>query len=195
LRVAKGEWRGLILFGLYTGQRLGDIARLLWINLNLDRGDISFVTSKTGRQQIIPIASTLREYIENELPASDDPKAPLFPKAFQTIDNQGNRVASLSRQFYEDVMTEAGLVPARTHKKKGAGRTGRRAANELSFHCLRHTATSLMKEAGIPESVVRDLVGHESKVVSANYTHVDEDAKRAALEKYSVILSPKIPKP
>jgi integrase len=190
LRVATGEWRGLILFGLYTGQRLGDIARLLWINLNLERGEISFVTSKTGRQQIIPIAGSLRDYIENELPVSDDLKAPLFPKTYQTIANQGNRVASLSRQFYEDIMTEAGLVPPRSRKNKGVGRSGRREWNGLSFHCLRHTATSLMKEAGIPESVVRDIVGHESKAVSANYTHVDEAAKRVALEKYAVLLSP-----
>jgi len=37
LRAAHGEWRGLILFGLYTGQRLGDIARLTWQNIDLAR--------------------------------------------------------------------------------------------------------------------------------------------------------------
>ena len=72
-RAASGEWRGLILFGLYTGQRLGDIARLLWLNVNLDLAEISFKTSKTDRQQIIPIADTLREYIETELPVTFAP--------------------------------------------------------------------------------------------------------------------------
>ena len=28
-----------------------------------------------------------------------------------------------------------------------------------------------MKGAGIPEAVVRDIIGHDSKAVSANYTH------------------------
>jgi intergrase/recombinase len=43
-----------------------------------------------------------------------------------------------------------------------------------------------MKEAGIPEAVVRDIIGHESKAVSA--THVDEAI--AALKKYSATLVP-----
>lgn len=47
-----------------------------------------------------------------------------------------------------------------------------------------------MKETGIPEATVRDIIGHESKAVSANYTHVDEAAKHSALEKYSKLLYP-----
>jgi hypothetical protein len=47
-----------------------------------------------------------------------------------------------------------------------------------------------MKGAGIPEAVVRDIIGHDSKAVSANYTHVDEATKVAALEKYSAALLP-----
>jgi integrase len=30
LSVANPEWRSMILFGLYTGQRLGDVATLTW---------------------------------------------------------------------------------------------------------------------------------------------------------------------
>ena len=40
---------------------------------------------------------------------------------------------------------------------------GKRAGPGLSFHCLRHTATSLMKEAGIPGATVRNIIDHESK--------------------------------
>jgi integrase len=189
LDIASGEWRGLIFFGLYTGQRLGDIARLTWLNVNVQRCEIAFVTSKTGRQQIIPIAAPLREYMENDLPVSDDPKDSLFPRAHSTVTGQFDRVGTLSNQFY-DLMVEAGLVPPRSHAKKGGGRASKRSGTELSFHCLRHTATSLMKGAGIPEAVVRDIIGHDSKAVSANYTHVDEATKVAALEKYSAALLP-----
>jgi hypothetical protein len=115
--------------------------------------------------------------------------ARLFPKAFHTVSAQCDRVGTLSNQFYE-VMVEAGLVPARSHAKKPGRESSKRVGLGLSFHCLRHTATSLMKEAGIPEATVRDIIGHESKEVSANYTHVDEGAKRSALEKYSRLLLP-----
>jgi integrase len=41
---------------------------------------------------------------------------------------------------------------------------------------LRHTAVSLLKDAGIPDSVVMALVGHESAAMSARYTHVGREA-------------------
>ncbi|NDJ14627.1 MAG: integrase, partial [Acidobacteriia bacterium] len=45
-----------------------------------------------------------------------------------------------------------------------------------------HTATSLLKNAGVSEVVARDIIGHDSAAVSANYTHVDEDTKRKAVD-------------
>ena len=62
------------------------------------------------------------------------------------------------------------------------GRDVHRERNELSFHSLRHNATSMLKEAGIPESVARELVGHASAAVSRQYTHVGDDALREAVE-------------
>jgi len=33
----------------------------------------------------------------------------------------------------------------------------------------------------VPESVVRDIIGHESELVSRQYTHVDDETKRKAI--------------
>ncbi len=41
----------------------------------------------------------------------------------------------------------------------------------------------LLKNAGVPEAVARDIIGHESAAISRNYTHVDDAAKRSALAK------------
>jgi hypothetical protein len=38
---------------------------------------------------------------------------------------------------------------------------------------------SLLKDAGIPESVVMELVGHDSKSMSAHYTHAVEALEKA----------------
>ena len=175
LSKAHGEWRGLILFGLYTGQRLGDIAGLTWQNVDLERRELAFVTRKTSRRQLLPIAEPLQNFLES-LEAGDIPSAPLFPKA-----SSAKRVSNLCNQFY-DLLADAGLVPVRTRKARGVGRDRRRSFNELSFHALRHTATSLMKNAGIPAAIVQDVIGHESSAISAHYTHIDEDSKRRAIE-------------
>ena len=38
-----------------------------------------------------------------------------------------------------------------------------------------------MKNAGISSAIVQDIIGHESAAISANYTPIDEEAKRKAL--------------
>jgi integrase len=176
LRAAHGEWEGIILFGLYTGQRLGDIARLTWQNVDLSRRELALVSRKTKRRVVVPLAEPLQGFILEHMDVGDDPKQPLFPKAFAA-----KRVSALSNQFY-DIMADTGLVEPRKHKSNGKGRNSRRAFNELSFHALRHTATSLMKNAGISPAIVQDIIGHESPAISAHYTHIDEQSKRSAVD-------------
>jgi len=174
LKVANSEWQGMILFGIYTGQRLRDIANLTWQNLDLDSNELAFVSGKTGRRMRIPLAAPLLRFIA-KLPAGDDPKAPLFPRAYAT-----GQTGTLSNRF-RDIMVDAGLVEPRNHQAKGIGRSSARAFNAIGFHALRHTATSLMKNAGISPAIVQDIIGHDSPAVSAHYTHIDESAKRKAL--------------
>jgi hypothetical protein len=42
---------------------------------------------------------------------------------------------------------------------------------------------SLLKNAGVPEAVAMDIIGHDSEVISRHYTHIESNAKRAALRK------------
>jgi integrase len=53
------------------GQRLGDIARLRWSNIDLNRDELRLVTAKTSKSMIIPLASPLRRHIE-KMPSSGD---------------------------------------------------------------------------------------------------------------------------
>lgn len=169
--VAGEEWRSMIMCGLYTGQRLGDIASLTWQNVDLQRGEIRLTTRKTGKVLVLPIAAPLRENLL-QLPAGDDSAAPLHPNSFATVARQG-RVTNLSNQF-ADILAQAGLRPKQAHRKTGAARGS--GSSNLSFHCLRHTAVSMMKDAGIPEAVVMEMVGHDSEQMSHHYTHVGADA-------------------
>ena len=177
---ADDEWRSLIMFGLYTGQRLKDLALLTWQNIDLLTGEIRLVTSKTGRQQIIPMATPLRIHIE-ALPSSDDPKQPVHERAFGILKRQG-RSGTLSRMFY-DMMADIGMVAKRDHHRARADKSNsRRERSEISFHALRHTATSLMKNAGISPAIVQEFIGHDSPAMSAHYTHIETSALRKAAE-------------
>jgi len=75
--------------------------------------------------------------------------------------------ARLSNAFY-NILVAAGLAVKKSHKaaEHGKGRSARREQNDLSFHCLRHTATSLLKNAGVNEAVAMEFIGHDSPAVS-----------------------------
>jgi integrase len=170
------EWRGLVLFGLYLGQRLGDLARLTWRAVNLETGEIAFTARKTGRRIVLPLVQPLIDYL-SALPASDNPNAFVFPKAAAA-----KRTGSLSNQFRE-ILADAGLVEPRTHQSTGKGRSHAREASEISFHSLRHSAVTMLKAAGVSDFIAREIVGHESAAVSRQYTHLTTDDKRAAMRR------------
>jgi hypothetical protein len=100
--------KGLILAGLYLGQRLGDIARIRLSHLDLEHAEVSIVTEKTGCTQIIPIAAPLLRFIIEELPVRDDPTAALFlvPMKMSSASGGSDHRAAT---FYE-ILVRARLV-------------------------------------------------------------------------------------
>lgn len=173
LNAADPEWKSMILFGLYTGQRLSDIAGLTWANIDFDREELHFTTAKTGRSMNIPLAVPLQKHLDS-LPKAQKPTAPLHPNAYATVTKVG-KTTTLSNQF-ADILANAGLRKPVEHSKKKEGRESARDQNELSFHCLRHTAVSLLKDAGIPDATVMEMIGHSSLQMSQRYTHVGKEA-------------------
>lgn len=174
-------WRGLVLLGLYTGQRLGDCARLTWQQVDLAAGTVWFKTQKTGKRLAMHLAKPLADYLLR-LPSVDDPAAPVFPR-FAEMADKG--ISSLSNAFALEAMIPAGLMaPRNVHKEsEGKGRTGRRAVNELTFHSLRHSFTTMLKATGASNALAQLIVGHDSPVVSAHYTHLNSDDTKESIAK------------
>jgi integrase len=103
------------------------------------------------------------------------PGAPVHLCAFATVNKQEGRTGTLSRQFSE-LMAQAGLGTDVSHASKRKGRSAKRTASDTSFHSIRHSAVSLLKDAGIPDATIMELVGHQSAAMSAHYTHVGHDS-------------------
>jgi integrase len=173
LAVADDEWKSMIRIGLYTGARLSDISLLQWTNVDLERGELRFTARKTGKSVLLPIVGPLQAHIES-LPTSDDFQGFLHPRAAKSFTRRSMSM-NLSSQF-GNLLDQAGLRPVKT-----PGSSSRRRANALSFHSLRHTAVSLLKDAGIPMATVLEIVGHSDAQTNAMYTHVGREAlERAA---------------
>jgi integrase len=177
-------WRGMILLGLYTGGRVGDLARLLWGNVDLAKGTITFrpeKTKKSGKEVSLPLHPVLSSFLLS-LPSADSETAPLFP---DLAAKKAGGQHGLSTTFGK-IMAAAGVdsmkVESDFKAKTGGSKKGKlRQLARRSFHSLRHTAVSLMANAGIPEELRRRVVAHADGDVHARYTHHETDTLRAAL--------------
>lgn len=174
-----GEWLAITLLSLYTGgQRLNDLATLKWSAIDAKRGNITFHASKTGRLVSLPLVPQVLDAIA-ELPAGDSPTAPLFP----SIAAMGRTSRS---NAFRTLLAEISLARPIDRTSTGEKST-RRQPGELGFHSLRHTATTLLKSAGVSDSIAMAIVGHSSAAVSRSYTHFDDATLRTALEKMNPI--------
>jgi len=177
LGAANPEWHGMTLVGAYTGARLGDVANLTWQNIDLAAKEIHFRQEKTGKNLSIPIAAPLFRWLERQ----DKKKGPLFLRGFSSM-QRNIPTGALSHQFRK-ILEKVGLAEPRTHQSTGKGRDAKRETGGLGFHCLRHTATTMLKSAGASDVVARAIVGHDSAAVSRTYSHIGIDTLRQAINK------------
>jgi integrase len=188
LELADEAWKIMTLAGLETGQRLGDIVRMDWSELDLAKRTWRVVTGKTGHALRIPLGSELAAVLKARAAAKKSNSGPVFPEQLARLGKNGE-VGLLSNDFAY-LLYRVGLRRYSPHDriaKNGtkadlvAGGSDRREQQELSFHSLRHTARTWLEEMGQPKAVIDALVGHVGETGKI-YTSVGEDALRAAAE-------------
>jgi integrase len=138
-----GDWKGLILAGFFTGARLMDLARLEWSNVSGDF--IQFRQGKTGGFVQIPIHAELQEWFKCRVREKF---------VFPTLAAKGQTVLSFE---FARIVDRAGIEVAHSRQAQGRGRSRR----SLTFHSLRHSFTSALANAGVPEEVRQKLTGHK----------------------------------
>ena len=174
LKKAEGEWKSMILFGIYTGQRLGDLATLKWSAINIQQNSLSIQTRKTSRAINIKLADDLTAHIRG-LKRSDS--IYVHPELGGLYEQNGS--STLSNQF-NSLLARCGLREPVSHKAQKDGRNTTRKASGLSFHSLRVTAVSLLHARGVPAAVVQEWVGHDSVEVHRVYVRMGDEAMERA---------------
>jgi integrase len=135
---------------------------------------------KTKRRMVIPLAIPLVAHLA-QTPKLDR-LGPVHPRAHHIITRDDGRSGKISTAFYR-LLTKAGLVEPRdrTGIGHGEGRRARRQRCPLGFHSFRHTATTMLRDAGASQGVAMELIGHASATVHRHYTHLGTDTLRRAV--------------
>ena len=175
------EWKRLFTIGIYTGLRLGDCCCLAWNSINLERGVIQLIPTKTrkhahGQPVTIPIHPQLKAELEIAL-ARDHERRACVAAAFVNT-----TLADWYKNSKWRISHGLELIFKAAHIETSVRIEGRRTRTpEATFHSLRHTFVSLAANAGVPLTVVQSIVGHSSTAMTRHYYHENEEVLRQAV--------------
>jgi site-specific recombinase XerD len=156
----------LCIFAFFTGARLGECVSLKWRNIDTKEsliviGDDEFET-KNKKVRMIPIANDIKDFLINGHLLTNDKNSLIFSKS----NGFPFRKEYVSKIFKKAVI-ESGI-----NKK-------------IHFHSLRHSFASNLVLAGAPITVVSELMGHSSILVTQIYSHNDLSSLRYAVSKFN----------
>jgi len=158
LDAASPELRPVLVIGLNSAMRRGEILGLRWKDVDFVKGFILIGDSKSGKSRRIPMNALV----------------------FETLHEMNRK-----REFvFENPDTRTAVKDVKT-AFKGACR--RAEIKGVRFHDLRHTAASRMIELGADIVSVKEILGHASIQMTMRYCHPTDESKRRALAKLGEI--------
>lgn len=193
----------LILCGLYTGLREGELLALPKDNIFLD--------SKKPYLQVTQAVGYIPEkgMVFRSMPktASSRRKVPLLNMAVNAIENQLEMINKEKKEAQKkgiEYNNEHNLVfpdkYGRTLDPSAFARRFKRivssfGSHHLRPHDLRHTFATMLFEEGISPRTVQELLGHATISMTMNkYTHVIDRVKNETIEKLNQSLSLRLSK-
>lgn len=146
--------RVMIILAMNTGLRRGEIFKLRWSDVDLQKQTVSVraENSKNHKSRVVGLntaaTAALQEYRVS----------------------RGN-VVSLAGLVFEN-----NGKPVTTNQRSWATLIRRAGIEDFTFHDLRHDCASQLVMAGVNLQVVRDILGHSSITLTERYAHLAPDA-------------------
>ena len=142
------NFRALVVGGLMTGCRYGELAALVVEDFNVDSGTITIRISKSGKPRHVVLSAEGGEFFARQCLAIH-PGALLFTK------RDGRRWSASDQQR----PLAAACVAAKIAP--------------ITFHGLRHTYASRLAMRGVPLAVIAAQLGHaDIRMVEKHYGHL-----------------------
>ena len=165
------NWREVCILMRHTGMRYGDAARIMWKDIDFEKGIISITPKKTSRHGIsvkVPMVAVLSDALKAIRNDSDY----VFPLHAELYGNRGH--ASREALSFREVLTAAGIADA-----------------GYTVHSWRHTAATKLASVGASKDTRKAILGHTTDAMAEHYDHDEHLAeKRKALEAAAGITGP-----
>lgn len=147
MAVADDETNTFLLTMLHTAARVGELLRLKWSDVDMERRTVCLGTRKRANgsleHDIVPMTTELRDRLTDH-----------------------RRTA---RSVYVFCRPDGQPYTQRIHLM---GRLCKRAGvTEFGFHGIRHLSASMLDAAGVELSVIQAILRHKSATTTARYLH------------------------
>lgn len=134
---------------MLSGARAGELVRLRWKDIDLERGVARLTNTKNGTHRPVPIRGHAKEVLRNLRQA-------------RTITDIGG----------EDFVFHNRTGHAPFYYRKAWGDVRAKAKlDDLRFHDLRHLAASHLAMAGATQRELMEVLGHKSAAMTKRYSH------------------------
>jgi integrase len=145
----------IMLLALYTGMRRGEMFKLQWKHVDFERGFITLVDTKGGKDQLIPLNDATRGLLNSIKRVKDS--SYVFPG------RKGSQRVDINKALAE-IKEEAGLP--KTFRP---------------LHGLRHVYASQLASSGqVDMYVLQRLLTHKDPRMTQRYAHLRDDTLKKA---------------
>jgi integrase len=155
--------RPLVLAGLFTGARKGELLRMVWGDVSFEQKTIAVTRSKTGNASLLPLAPLLAAELQRVKQEREEKRRRPVPDDEPIFLSRYGRVYRCIRGGWMAAMKRAGL-----DRKKG-----------VTPHILRHCFA--VHYLGVPGAAVTDLqeaLGHSSLKTTSIYAQMADERMR-----------------
>ena len=161
---ADGMWKTMILVGLKTGLRQGEILELRWADINFrmktlvvsrsyHRGHIG--SPKSGRSRAIPLCETVLDALNAHYHSRGE---------LVFCDEDGHHLSdSKCKRPLWNACQEAGI-------------------RRIGWHVLRHSFASHLAMKDVSLKIMQELLGHSTLAMTLRYAHLTSDVKQEAVK-------------
>lgn len=150
----------LVLLALTTGARRGELTRLRWCDIDVERGEAHVRETKNGQPRVLPLVGALREQLRGFL----DEDVARFKLGTPSQLVFGSRIRPKVAFNFEEAWREA-LRASRVR--------------DFRFHDLRHSCASYLAQSGASLLEIADVLGHKQLRMAMRYSHLTIGTKRA----------------
>lgn len=145
----------LIQLALETAARRGELVNLKWAHVDLIKRFVVFVDTKNGEDRKVPLSDAALEVLQ-KLPRSIATSS-VFYISEDAVTRAFSRARDRARVTYEIACRDAGDKPSPTF------------LIDISFHDLRHEATSRLALKDMPIHILAAITGHKDSRMLQRY--------------------------